>query len=113
MENALNAWATQTDAHTDRIWCVAWMPQSGDSQQHILATCSSDKKIKVWSVEADGTFTNLCTLDAGHTKTVRYISWSPDGRFLASASFDGTACIWRKERDEDNMTLDFNCVQQL
>lgn len=30
----------------------------------------------------------------GHTDTVRHIAWSPDGRFLATASRDGTARVF-------------------
>src|SRR5947209_1041862 len=30
----------------------------------------------------------------GHTQEVNRIAWSPDGRFLASSSFDGTVCLW-------------------
>ena len=70
-------------AHDDRAWCVTWHPQG-----KILASCSSDKKIKIWEGnECVRTF-------EGHQKTVRALAWNQDGSRLASASFDGTTCIW-------------------
>lgn len=50
----------------------------------------------------------MSVIENAHIKTVRNIAWSPTNhQLLASASFDGTACIWLKEQDE------FECVSQL
>ena len=32
------------EGHTDRVWCVAWEPQGRS-----LATCSSDKTVRLWA----------------------------------------------------------------
>ncbi|KAL0477984.1 CIAO1 [Acrasis kona] len=84
--------------HTDRVWCAAW---SNDGQ--FLATCSSDKMIKIHKYDAN---TNKwrCkqTLDAQHSRTVRSVSWSPNGELLACASFDRSTSIWRRSSEQED-----------
>ena len=43
-----------------------------------------------------------CTtvLEHTHTKTIRCVSWSPAGAAIVTASFDGTAAVWRKGASE-------------
>lgn len=42
-----------------------------------------------------------------HNRTVRSCAWSPDGKLLATASFDATTAIW------EHVGGDYDCVATL
>lgn len=56
-----------------------------------LATTSSDKTIKLWSVKED--FKLYRTLEK-HTQWVWDVAWSADSAYIVSASSDRTAILW-------------------
>jgi len=44
--------------HEDRIWALAWNPKG-----NMIASCSSDKNIKLWDYNQDGKLTlRVCIL---------------------------------------------------
>jgi WD40 repeat protein len=126
-------------AHDDRVWSIAFEP----NRNELLATCSSDKTVKIWKREEkkiiDGdeeeddengddkvttttgkkkkvSFRCACTLDGVHERTIRSVSWSPCGRYLASASFDATVAVYQRvddEEDEEEEDVKFECVAAL
>lgn len=95
--------AKMADAHWDeaklsdgRVWDVAWHP----SGNNLLASCSSDGKVKLWSSQEDEeNWRCIETLEQVHQRTVRSLSWSPCGVHLACASFDATVSIWSRNLD--------------
>ena len=86
------------EGHGSDVTGIAWSPDS-----RTIATCSMDNHVRIWAF-ADGMsaqrrgegklITPLETLD-GHTSCVKGLSWSPDGRLIASSAEDRKVILWR------------------
>lgn len=119
------------EGHADRVWAVTWNPV-----QPILASCSGDKSIRLWSYRssipyssssppalsspaANVNFALASELTTGHRKTVRSVAWAPSGKTLAAGSFDSTVSIWERVGGEDedpeggNDSSEWECVTTL
>jgi WD40 repeat protein len=71
--------------HTDWVDSLAISPDG-----KILASCSRDKTIRLWSLP-DGNHLKTLT---GRTNWVDSLAISPDGKILVSASYDQTIRLW-------------------
>jgi eukaryotic-like serine/threonine-protein kinase len=84
--------------HTDTVLRIAFSP---DGRR--LASTGKDNTVKIWNLTSSGepgapasggtVLAALRTLQ-GHSRTVNALAFNPDGRLLASASFDHTVKLW-------------------
>lgn len=72
-----------------------------------LATCSSDKTIKIF--EIDGDQHRLTETLKGHEGAVWAVAWAHPkfGTILASCSYDGRILIWREQNSQWQRIYDF------
>ncbi|RUS71943.1 hypothetical protein EGW08_020286 [Elysia chlorotica] len=78
-------------AHTSDITAVAY-------SHNILATCSADKTVRLWSTKdySELPFSPL----TGHSFMIHACDFSPDGSTLSTCSTDGTLRLWNMKCGE-------------
>jgi eukaryotic-like serine/threonine-protein kinase len=81
--------------HTTFVNAVAWSP---DGKR--IASASDDQTVQIWNAPSAGVQSggpiaggDVFTY-AGHSRGVRAIAWSPDGKLIISGSEDHTAQVW-------------------
>lgn len=76
--------------HTKAISAMRLFPRSG----HLILTSSMDTKIKLWDVYHEG---NCLRTFMGHSKAVKDVTFSNDGRRFLSAGYDRQMKLWDTE----------------
>ena len=82
---------------------VKWMDWSADGQQ--LATCSDDMTLRIWDIEnaqpeeiGEEGEESMLAPEAVAFHQIHSLTWSPDGRLIATGGDDELVKVWNAER---------------
>uniref|UniRef100_A0A914KTI9 Probable cytosolic iron-sulfur protein assembly protein CIAO1 homolog n=1 Tax=Meloidogyne incognita TaxID=6306 RepID=A0A914KTI9_MELIC len=95
---------------SERVWACAW-----HFSGKLIASAGEDKTIKIWKCEEEenkqnngeiGTtsevsplsISKIGTIRGDQTRSIRWVCFSPCGKFLAAASFDATIIIYERNK---------------
>lgn len=78
--------------HTGPVYGLAFVP-AGPAGAARLVSASDDRTLRVWQQDARGGWSTVQTL-AGHAREVSRVVSSPEGNWIASASFDRSIRVW-------------------
>lgn len=89
-----DTWVHDLQAHSKEIYTIKWSPTGpgthNPNMNLTLASASFDSTVRLWDVERGACIHRLTK----HTEPVYSVAFSPDGKFLASGSFDKCVHIW-------------------
>lgn len=89
-----DSWVHDLQAHSKEIYTIKWSPTGpgthNPNMNLTLASASFDSTVRLWDVDRGACIHTLTR----HTEPVYSVAFSPDGKFLASGSFDKCVHIW-------------------
>ena len=89
-----DSWVHNLQAHAKEIYTIKWSPTgpgtNNPNSNLILASASFDSTVRLWDVERGECIHTL----SRHTEPVYSVAFSPDGKYLATGSFDKCVNIW-------------------
>lgn len=88
-----NRLARSTHRHTKKVNGLAWAAQNGMR----VVSVGDDKRAVIW----DGQQYNALLTYLGHTAAIEVVSWSADGKTVATASQGGAIRIWNAAQGQD------------
>ncbi|KAI9295955.1 WD40 repeat-like protein [Neoconidiobolus thromboides FSU 785] len=84
------------DGHTDWVRDIAWAPSIGFNQ-NILASCSQDKTVLIWTQNGSNNKWNKTVLKSEPFPDVVWrLSWSQSGNILAVSCGNNTVSLWKQ-----------------
>ncbi|KAF7248470.1 Apoptotic protease-activating factor 1, partial [Varanus komodoensis] len=88
------------EEHAEQVNCCQF--NNINHNQFLLATCSNDTFIKLWDLNK-----NYCRNTLfGHRSSVTHCRFSPDDKYVASCSADGTVKLWSAHSANEMKTID-------
>ncbi|MBV9390027.1 MAG: WD40 repeat domain-containing protein [Chroococcidiopsidaceae cyanobacterium CP_BM_ER_R8_30] len=99
--NKIKIWHLHTGNRLCTLWHSCSVNAVAISPDGILASGSSDSKIRLWQLRTGELRQTL----VGHSGEVKSVAISPDGTILASGSTDNTIKIWRLSTGKQLQTL--------
>ncbi|RMX60907.1 hypothetical protein pdam_00003460, partial [Pocillopora damicornis] len=89
-----DTWLFDLQGHKKEIYTVTWSPTGPTTvfpnAPLLLASASYDTTVKLWELERGSCVLSL----SKHQEAVHSLSFSPDGRYIASGSFDRALNVW-------------------
>ena len=102
-DNLIKLWTKQNSkwalkgeplkGHLDWVRDVQFSPSRGLNGE-MMASCSQDKVVFIWTLQKDGTFTNKLLNE--FPETVWRVSWSLSGNILAVSCGDNKVYLWKE-----------------